>query len=233
VGDFDSAATRKVAEDLFGAWKSSAPYARLTTGFNKVAPASETIQTNDKANAFIEAGMRLNMSDTDPSYPAMVLGNYMLGGGFLKSRLFSRIRDKEGLSYGTGSVLTLKSNEPDGTFLAYAIAAPQNVAAVEKAMREEVAKVTSEGFTADEVKEAVDGWLQFQVVGRSQDDGLANILATRDYDGRTLSFDDQIEGKVRSLSPGDITAALKRAVDPANLTIIRAGDFNKAAAAAK
>ena len=43
---------------------------------------------------------------TTRTIPALVLGNYMLGGGFLNSRLATRIRQKEGLSYGVGSQLT-------------------------------------------------------------------------------------------------------------------------------
>ena len=44
-------------------------------------------------------------SDDDPDYPALLLANYMFGGGFLNSRLAVRIRQKEGLSYGVGSGL--------------------------------------------------------------------------------------------------------------------------------
>ena len=40
----------------------------------------------------------------------MFLGNYMLGGGFLNSRLATRIRQKEGLSYGVGSVFNAGSH---------------------------------------------------------------------------------------------------------------------------
>ena len=45
-----------------------------------------------------------------------LMGNYMLGGGFLNSRLATRIRVKEGLSYGVGSSLSLKSIEENGEF---------------------------------------------------------------------------------------------------------------------
>lgn len=44
--------------------------------------------------------MNLNLRDDDPDYPALILGNYILGGGFLNSRLATRIRQKEGISYG-------------------------------------------------------------------------------------------------------------------------------------
>ena len=94
VGDFDAAEVKKVAADLFGTWKSPAPYTRIKTGYQKVAPLNETIETPDKANAVFVAASRLNLSSNDPDYAPVVFGNYMLGGGFLNSRLATRIRVK-------------------------------------------------------------------------------------------------------------------------------------------
>ena len=50
-------------------------------------PMNKALETPDKANAFFIAGQNLKLRDDDPDYPALVLGNYMLGGGFLNSRL--------------------------------------------------------------------------------------------------------------------------------------------------
>ena len=56
--------------------------------------------------------MKILFSD----YPALELGNYMPGGGFLNSRLSTRIRQKEGLSYGVGSQLSVSSLDQAGAF---------------------------------------------------------------------------------------------------------------------
>ena len=103
-----------------------------------VAALEKTFQTPDKAQAFFVAGLNLNMRDDDPDYPALVFGNYMLGGGFLNSRLMARIRIKEGLSYGVGSQLKVDSLDKSGSFLAFAIYAPQNLARLEQAFKEEI-----------------------------------------------------------------------------------------------
>src|SRR5262249_55000906 len=103
VGDFDPKEIEKLAGELFGNWKSPKPYARIETDFTDIASVNKSIETPDKANAMFVAGQKLNLRDDDPDYPALLLGNYMLGGGFLNSRLAVRIRQKEGLSYGVGS----------------------------------------------------------------------------------------------------------------------------------
>ena len=65
--------------------------------------SNQSFATPDKANAFFVAGINLKLRDDHPDYPALLLGNYMLGGGFLNSRLATRMRQKDGLSYGVGS----------------------------------------------------------------------------------------------------------------------------------
>ncbi len=230
AGDFDPAEVRKVIEEQFGNWKSPAKFERVKTGFQKIAAVNQSIETPDKANAVFVAGQRLNLSDQDPDYPAMVFGNYMLGGGFLNSRLATRIRVKDGLSYGVGSNLSAKSHEKDGQFGVFAISAPQNVAKVETAFKEELERALKDGFTQKEIDADRSGWVQSQQVTRSEDRSLVQLLTTRDYDGRRMVWDETLQQKVLALTPEDIVSAMRRNLDPAQISIVKAGDFQKAAA---
>lgn len=232
VGDFDTAQIRELVTSLFGKWKSPAPYARIKTGFQKVAAVNQSLETPDKANAVLAAGERLQLGDSDEDYPALVFGNYMLGGGFLNSRLAQRIRVKDGLSYGIGSRLTAKSDERDGQFLAFAIAAPQNIAKVEAALKEEIARALKDGFTQKEADADRDGWLQFRQVSRADDASLCRMLNGADFDNRTLAWDEGLENHVKALTPERVVEAMRKHIDPANVTVIKAGDFKKAAASA-
>ncbi len=231
VGDFDAAAVKKVIEEEFGAWKSTAPYETLKTGFARVPPVNESIETPDKQNASFAAALRLNVSDQDPEYPALTFGNFLLGGGFLNSRLATRIRTKEGLSYGIGSNLNARHNEKNGSFQAFAIAAPQNVAKVEAAFLEEVNKALKDGFDLKEIEAGRGGWIQSRQVGRSNDASLAQMLAARDFEARTLAWDEDYEKKVMGLTAEEISAAMRKHIQPAEIIIVKAGDFKKAAAA--
>jgi zinc protease len=229
VGDFDPAEVKKEIETLFGTWKSPAHFERVKYGFQKIAPVNQTIETPDKQNAVFIAATRLHISDKDADYPALVMGNYMLGGGFLNSRLATRIRVKDGLSYGVSSSLSAKSQEQDGQFQAFAIAAPQNVAKVEAAFKEEMQRALTDGFTQKELDDDRTGWLQGQQVNRSEDGSLVHTLTNRDYDGRTLAWDEELEKKVTGLTPDEIGKAVRRTIDLAQISIVKAGDFKKAA----
>jgi zinc protease len=155
----------------------------------------------------------------------------MLGGGFLNSRLAQRIRVKEGLSYGIGSSLSAKADEEDGRFQVVAIAAPQNISKVESAFRDEMTTALRDGFTQKEMDADRDGWLQSRQVNRAEDASLCRMLNSLDYDGRTLAWDQTLEDKVKTLTQPQVGEAMKRNIDPANISIIEAGDFKKAAAA--
>jgi zinc protease len=227
VGDFDVKQIMSVAASLFGGWKATSPYARVPQVYQDATAQSETLQTPDKANALLLAGMNLQMRDDDPDYPAMVLANYLLGGGFISSRLATRVRQKEGLSYGIGSQFFASSQDRAGHFAIYAIYAPQNVRKVEAAIHEELERALHDGFTAEEVQAAKAGWLQSQQVSRAQDSDLVARLAGELYIGRTLAWDARLEEDIKALNPDAIVAALRRHVDPAKLTIIEAGDFSK------
>jgi len=227
VGDFDDKQIAPLATELFGNWKSPRPFARVASVYNDVPALNQKFEAPDKANSFFIAGLNLNVRDDDQDYPALILGNYMLGGGFLNSRLATRIRQKEGLSYGVGSNLSASALDKTGTFTSFAIYAPQNVAKLEAAFKEEIARALKDGFTADEVAAAKSGYLQSRQVNRAQDAGLTRTLASYLFLNRTLAWDADFEKHVADLTPEQIVAAMRKHIDPSKITIIEAGDFAK------
>jgi zinc protease len=227
VGDFDPTEVKNLVTDLLGNWKSPSPYTRLINKAAEVQAINESFETPDKANAFFAAGYNFQLRDDNPDYPALVIGNYLLGGGFLNSRLATRIRQKEGLSYGVGSQLQVSPLDEITTFLAYAIYAPENVTKLEAAFKEEIQKVINEGFTAEEIAAAKSGWSQSRSVSRSQDASLAGTLNSYLFLKRDLNWDKTLEEKVAALTPEQINAAMKKHVTPDKINIIKAGDFAK------
>ncbi len=229
VGDFDEAAARKVIADELGSWKSKKPYVRIPSVVQPVKADVVTLETPDKANAMMLAGFTIPVRDDAPDYPALVLGNYMLGGGALSSRLVDRIRQKEGLSYAVGSFVNASSLDPFASFTAYAMFNPTNTEKLEKAFREELDKIRTEGFTADEIAKAKSGYLQDEQVSRAQDPSLAGSLDNNLFLNRTMAFDADFDKKLSALTVEQINAAVKKYIDPSKLVLIKAGDFAKAA----
>ncbi len=233
VGDFDQAAAAAQVVQLFGGWKSTKPFVRVPGVYRDRPATTVSIETPDKANAFFLAGENLRVRDDDPNYPALVLGNYILGGGFLNSRLATRIRQKEGISYGVGSGISAAPLDSAGMFQAYAIYAPENAARLEAAFREELTRAVRDGFTADELNKAREGYLQQRQLQRAQDGSLAGMLTNYLFLNRTLTYDVEFERRLAALTPAELNAAVRRYIDPSKITIVKAGDFAKKAPAAQ
>ncbi len=225
VGDFDGAQVTKIVTDIFGDWKSPQPFQRVPSPYKDIAATNLSIETPDKANAMFLSGVNMNIRDDDPDYAAIVLGNYMLGGGFLNSRLAARIRQKEGLSYGVGSFLIGSSWDKNSEYIANAIYAPENATRLEVAYVEEMNRALKDGFTAEEVQKAKEGYLQSRQVQRAQDGSLARSLTNSLYLGRTLQFDANFEKQVSKLTPEQIASAIRTYIDPDKFVTVKAGDF--------
>ena len=227
VGDFDRAEAEALVQSLFGDWNSKAAYTRVPTPFHATAAARLKLETPDKANASFLAGLALPLRDSAPDYPALTVGNYILGGGFLNSRLAMRLRQKEGLSYGAGSFLSASSDEESGSFGAYAIYAPQNLDKLLAGFREELERALKDGFTEQEIAEAKTGILQSSQLRRAQDGSLAGTLAAYQRLGRDMKFVADFEAKLKALTPEQVLTAMRKYIDPAKLSLAYAGDFAK------
>jgi zinc protease len=228
VGPFDPAAIEKAAGELLAAWNSATPYARIVNGFAPVAPINTKIETPDKQNAQFSAGLRLRMRDGDPDYPAMVLANYMFGGGGLTSRFPDRARNREGLSYSVASSFTAPVEGDAAAFSASAIANPANVPKLEASFVDELKRTLREGFTAAELARAKASLRDERAASRSSDVGLLNVIAAREAYGRTLDWDAQLDARLQALTLEQVNAAFRRFVDPAQVSIVKGGDFGAA-----
>jgi zinc protease len=188
--------------------------------------AQHKINTPDKANATYTAGLMFPMRDDDPDYPALVMGNYILGSGALSSRLGNRIRQKEGLSYSVGSGLTVSSWDKRATLTLSAICNPANIGKVEKAAKEELDTLLQDGVTQKELDEARQGYLQSLRVGLSSDPALSGLLSNLRHLDRTMTFEADLEKSIAALTPDQVDKALKQHIDPKKLMVITAGDFD-------
>jgi zinc protease len=225
VGQFDGAAVTAQLTEQLGGWKSPSRYERPVAIYKPTAGDSKTFATPDKASAVYSAASLLHIRDDDAQYPALRVGNEILGGGGLNSRLATRIRQKDGLSYGVGSQLHADALDPVGSFSIFAISAPQNAAKVESDAQEEIAKAIADGFTAEEITTAKSGILSAMTLSRSTDAALARDLAEHLYVNRDFSWDANFEQAIGSATPEAIHQALQHFIVADQFVTVKAGDF--------
>jgi zinc protease len=227
VGDVDAAEVEKAVGSSLGAWSSKEKYEKANDPFVATTPAVKVLPTPDKANAWMGAGLSVPLNDQAPDYPALYLAAQVLGGG-PSGRLFSTLREKQGLSYGAYGWLSADSKNEHATLMSNVIYAPQNVAAVEKSLTAELARWAT--ITREELEPIRSELLQQRFQGRANDDELVMALTTLSQEGRTLDFDAVLDEAFKKVSVDEVNAAVKKYVDPSKVVLIKAGDFKTVSA---
>ena len=229
VGSFDRDATVAAVEKALSDWTARTKYVRMPQLVSmSLAGRSERIETPDKQNAVYFSATAFPMSNADPAYAPLVIGNFVLGGGSLSSRLGDRVRQQEGLSYGVGSGFSAQAQDERAVLYLYAITNPQNVEKLTGVIAEELAKLLQDGITDAELAAAQDGYLRKQAVSWAEDPTLAQTLAETAENGRTMAYYADLDKQIRSLTPEAVATALRMNVVPAKFVRVVAGDFAKA-----
>ncbi len=230
VGEFDPDAIRQALTQGIEGWKQAPSYKRVAHPYHAPDPDIFHIDTPDKANAFYLSSMPVKIQDTDPDFAALYLANYLLGSSET-SRLWNRVRTREGLSYNVRSNLDLSSYEPSGSWNIYAIFAPENTDRLQAAIDEEVHKVLEEGFTEKEVEEGVRALLNYRRLARTRDDVLARTWMHYLRTDRSFEWSQEVDDALQSLTAESVNQALNKAFDPDGFSTAIAADEEKRQAA--
>lgn len=229
VGDFDADAVKVQLQALFADWRAPQAYVPIRTHFVERAATRQQRVVPDKPNAVLLARQNLSLNLADADFPALNIAVSILGGDGLKARLADRIRQKEGLSYSVGAGLNADESrtgrDDAGNLSIRAIAAPGNMANVERALREEVSRLVADGVTEQEVRDAVNARLVTRAQARASDGAVAGLLADQSYYGRTMQFEVDREAAYRTLTVEQVNAAIRKHLDPGKLSVFVAGDF--------
>lgn len=228
VGDFDPESTLRLVKEILAGWESKVPMKRIDRKAADIATGfKEDIITPDKSNAEYLAGLSFPLSDNDPDYAAMRIGNFIFGGSTLASRLGDRIRQKEGLSYGATSSFAASSRDPVANLMVTVSTNPANIDKVTTCVMEELERYLKDGPTEKELADAKKAFVEAQKVGRTGDAAIAGQIVSNLNLGRNFAHAADQEKAILDLTPDKVKEAFRKHVDPKKLVIIRAGDFAK------
>ncbi len=224
VGDVDSAAIKGWVEKTWGTWKSPRPFKRLQKTYTATKAGEQVLDFPDKANATIAVVHALALKDDDADAPAVSLANYTFGGGGFVSRLLTRLRQKDGLSYGAFSGVQLPAFDQAGAFFAGGFLNPNNAKKGMAAMLEEFGKFAQSGITQQELDGAKSGiWSGFER-NLSSDAAILGMLNEGLYLDRKMDYWDKYYATIRSLTLNQVNTVIKKHFKPENLVKITAGD---------
>ena len=130
-----------------------------------------------------------------------------------------------GWNLGAGSGFSPNPFEANSSFTLYAIYAPQNLAKLKTGVDDVVQTLLKDGVADQELADAKSGLAQSWLISRTQDPALAAQLALQLKIGRTMTYVEARETRLRDLSRERVDEALRHYFDTAHLVQFYAGDF--------
>lgn len=157
----------------------------------------------------------------DPGYPAALLANEVLGGRPMLSRLFQRIREKEGLAYHCSSDLTALLHS--GMWISEAGCGPKDAGRVRELLELETRRLTKGGVPQgelDRIRESVIGGIQLELEDTVSAHGLAMDVAELGLPADHLLT---WPATLRAVTPAHLQEVADRIMSPAHLRTVIAG----------
>ena len=161
------------------------------------------------------------MKRGDPDYFTLYVGNHILGGSGLVSRLSDEIREKRGLSYSTYS--SLSPMRELGPYVFGLQTRNESAAEALSVLRAEVKKFVEKGPTEEELQAAIrniTGGFPLRIASNSSIVGYIGMIG---FYGLPLDYLDTFSKNVSSVTVKDIKDAFKRRVNPDKMITVLVG----------
>ncbi len=232
AGALDAAQMQADMGKLLGDWPSNpgaTAYQRMPYPLPNYTSKREVITTIDKPNAGYRATHLMAAQPLSREGMALQVANDIIGVS-TSSRIYTRLRKEEGLTYGTSS--SVSSNEDDGVmgFHVQGTYAPQNRAKFEAALADTFNEIQTQGLNIAELASVKRIAIERSQAGRDNDATLAAVLASNEYRSRSgslrnFAFGDELNAIRQSLTLAEVNAAAKKLVSTGKSVVVLTGDF--------
>lgn len=223
VGDLQRPQAEAIADKLFAALPEGEAQPALPEPTPKTT--AETVKTpfpSEQTHVFSgQLGMKVN----DPDYFPLYIGNHILGGSGLVSRIMEEVREKRGFAYSAYSY-----------FQPLRVAGPYQIGLQTKnSQTEEALKVANQtvrdfiqnGPTDQEIDAARKNIIGGFVLRLDSNQKLAGEVANIAFYNRPLDYLDTFTQKVQAVTREDIKRAFKARINPDQMQTVLVGGAAK------
>ncbi|SDP75808.1 zinc protease [Ralstonia sp. 25mfcol4.1] len=220
IGAIDRKQAEQIAEDMTRGLPEGTAAPKLPD-VQMTIPASEKRIPHPAQQASVAIGAPA-IARGDPDYFALLVGNYVLGGGGFSSRLTDQVREKRGLTYGVDSYFA-PSKQP-GPFSITLQTKKENTNEALGLVRQILAQYVAQGPTDAELKAAKDNLVNGFPLRIDSNRKLLTNVANIGWYGLPLDYLDTWTAQINKVTRDQVRAAFQRHVHPdAMATVIVGG----------
>jgi zinc protease len=219
VGAVDRKAAEKIAERVAGKLPAGEAAATLAPAKALTAAKVEHI-AYPSAQTHILMGQP-GISRDDPDYFPLVLGNHILGGSGLVSRIADEVREKRGLAYSAYSYFT--PMHVAGPFTAGLQTRNQKADAALKVLQDTLRGFIAKGPTAAELsaaKKNITGGFALNLDSNSK---IVDNLASIGFYKLPLDYLDTYNRHIEAVTADQIRDAFRRRIHPQDMVTVMVG----------
>lgn len=222
TGKFDSKMMVEMVKQYFGDWKKKA------VAIPQIPQAPETprpgvfIVEKDINQANIRFG-HLGVNRDNPDRYAISVMNYILGGGSFTSRISSKVRSDEGLSYSVAT--RYQVDEVDqGVFFAYCFTKSNTTHKAMQLMLDEVKRIRQGEVSDEELKSAKDSYINSYVFEFTTPAQIVSQLMGLEFNQRPPDLLRDYIDNVRKVTKKDVLRVAQKYLRPESLTFVVVGN---------
>lgn len=219
VGDMDRAQAEKVANAAVkglpkGEHAAALPAVANIENANQIAIDHPSTQTH------VLVGVP-GMKRGDADYFNLYVGNHILGGNGLVSRLSQEVREKRGLSYSTYSYFSPMREQ--GPYTLGLQTKNESTQEALKVLHDELVKFVTNGPSAEELeasKKNITGEFPLNIASNSK---IVGYIAMIGFYGLPLDYLDRYNDNINAVTVESIKEAFQRRVNPDNMVTVLVG----------
>ena len=219
VGDLDRTAAERLARRIVAGLPAGEPAPPLPP-VRPLARARTVRIAHPSAQAHVWVGQP-GMRRGDPDYFALYVGNHVLGGSGLTSRLFKAVREARGLSYSVYSYFFPMSAE--GPFVAALQTEARQAAEALAVLRAELERFVREGPTEAELvaaKRNITGGFPLRIDSNRR---ITEYVAMIGFYGLPLDWLERFNERVEAVTAAQVREAFRRRLRPGRMVTVIVG----------
>jgi len=206
AGDIDKSETEKLLAAVFGKLPDKA-VEDILPEFEFTADGREYAVAGNAAQAFAHLAAKGVRRDSADFYP-LYMANYILGEAGLSSRLSKIIREKEGLTYGVYTYLTMRDAAAliEGEFSATS----ENFAKALELLKTEWIRIAEDGVSEKELTEAKKSLIASFNLRFAETENISAMLAAMQKYNLGQDFLDKRNDYIAGITLQEVNAAAKK-----------------------